>query len=138
MLSRAMMTAPEINAALAVLSGDDDDSRFRVEFGCNDSCDAAPGLSATLNGISVRNGQLVSFEQEDDDEEAEFDDGVLVIEAPSLELMVSCQDASGNTSAATATPAFPVDDDDDDDDGSVGDDGGDDDDDDGGDAGDDD
>jgi len=110
-------TAPDVTAALVCVDDcDDDEGKFRVEFSCSDACDTDPTItSATLNGIPVTNGQLVELEIDDDDE-LEWDDGVLQISASSFELEVTCEDASGNVGMATASPDFGGDDDDGDDD----------------------
>jgi hypothetical protein len=71
-------TAPTVTAELVPI-GDDDDE-FRVEF----------------NGIAVSNGQIVELGI-DDDNEVEWDDGMLSIEAPAITLTVTCTDAFGNT-----------------------------------------
>ena len=114
------VTPPEVTAALVPVKDDDDDEgRFRVEYGCSDACDTNPSITlAELNGIAVANGQIVELELEDDDEgqEVEWDDGILQIEASSFELVVECVDASGNEATATAVPQFADDDDEDDDD----------------------
>ena len=110
-------TPPEVTATL-VPAGEieDDEGRFRIEFSCSDTCDQnATITSAKLNGISVFDGQIVDLEI-DDEIEVEWDDGVLEIEAPSFELRVTCEDASGNLSTKTASPSFTPDDDIDDDD----------------------
>ena len=105
-----------MSTELVPLDGDDDEGRFQVTFGCADECDPDAGVtSATLNGIEVTNGQVVELEL-DDEEDADFDDGVLEIEAPSFELVVVCEDAPGNVGSATATPRFVTEDDDSDDD----------------------
>ncbi len=107
-------TPPEVTAAIvSVGEMDDDEGIFRVEFSCSDTCDSnATITSAELNGIAVTNGQLVKLER-DDETEVEWDDGVLEIEAPSFELVVTCNDASGNIKTASAVPSFGDDDDDD-------------------------
>lgn len=111
-------TAPTVTAALVRLGGDDDDDgRFRIEYTCSDACDANPAITtATLNGMAVANGQVVELELEDDDgQEVEYDDGILQIEAPSFELVVTCVDASGNEGTATAVPEFGDDEEDEED-----------------------
>jgi hypothetical protein len=107
-------TAPTPTASLVPVGGDDDDGQlFRVEYSCDDNCDASPTItSATLNGVPVANGQIVKLDLDDDEFEWEWDDGILEFEAPSFELVVTCQDASGNSATATATPTFAIDDDD--------------------------
>ncbi len=102
-------TPPDVTAALVPV-GDDDDE-FRVVFTCTDAVDASPVSSADINGIAVANGQIVELELDDD--EVEWDDGILKIEAPSITLTVTCTDASGNTT--TVTVELTDDDDDDDD-----------------------
>ena len=71
-------------------------------------------VCGTLVLSSRADGQVVELEL-DDDEDADFDDGVLEMEAPSFELLVICEDASGNLGSATATPRFVTEDDDSDD-----------------------
>jgi hypothetical protein len=108
--------APTVLAALVPVGGDDDDEgTFRVEFSCSDNCDQNPNISsATLNGVAVINGQLVSLEL-DDEEEVKTNDGILSIEAPLFLLSVTCIDASDNSNTATAVPTFTGGDDDSDD-----------------------
>ena len=53
----------------------------------------------------------------DDEEDSEWDDGILEIEAPSFELLVACEDASGNIGTATAAPEFGDDDEEEEEDG---------------------
>ena len=80
-------------------------------FSCEDNCDPNPVTTATLNGIAVSNGQIVSLEF-DDEMEVDTEDGILEIEAPSFELVATCTDSAGNVGEATAT-LEPADDDDD-------------------------
>ena len=110
-------TPPTVVAELVPVDVDDDDEGlFRVEYSCSDTDDANPVItSATLNGIPVDNGQLVELEI-DDDNESEFDEGILELEAPSFELVVTCVDESGNIGEASASPMFASDDDEDGDD----------------------
>lgn len=103
-------TAPILTAALVPVGEvDDDEGRFRIEFSCDDSCDVDAIPTAVLNNIPVTNGQVIELEL-DDDNDVDWDDGVLQIEAPSIELEVTCQDASGNVGTATALPLFVSDD----------------------------
>ncbi len=77
-------------------------------------CDPNQTLTAHINGIPVRNGQLVQLELDDDDEmEVEFDDGILSIEAKSIALVAVSTDSSGNTEMTITTPTFEVVDDND-------------------------
>lgn len=109
------LTPPEITASLVPLgNGDDDDDddegRFRVEFSATDNCDPSPSTTAELlvqglsNPITVLNGQIIEFENDDEDTEVEFEDGVLEIEAPALTLRVTATDLSGNTSIVEVEP----------------------------------
>ena len=81
-------TAPTVTAALVPVVGDDDDhddGLFRVEFSCSDSCDTNPAVTATLNGILVSNGQIVSLQLDDDGgQEVKWEDGILEIQAASF------------------------------------------------------
>lgn len=107
-------TAPDVTASLDPVGNgdeddDDDEGRFRVSFSALDNCanDVTASCVATLESpgcasISVVNGQIIEFEIEDDECEAEFEDGLLEIEGPSLTLTVDCSDPSGNTGTATA------------------------------------
>ena len=58
----------------------------KITFPASDICDAAPTVSAVLvvpgaSDIPVSNGQIISFERDDDDTEIELEDGILEIEA---------------------------------------------------------
>ena len=87
--------------------GDDDDDsdegRFRIQFAAADICDFAPTMTAVLkiagcsSDITVAQGQVIEFENEDEECEVEREDGILEIEAPGLVLMVTATDASGNS-----------------------------------------
>jgi len=87
-------TPPVITASLAPVDVEEDEGLFRVEFSATDENLAS--VNALLNGEPVTNGQLVELEI-DDDNEVEFDDGILEMEAPSFELIVTAIDDSGNT-----------------------------------------
>lgn len=104
------VTPPDVSASLVPIDVEEDEGLFRVEFSADDNCDANPAVNALLNGEPVTNGQLVELEI-DDDVEVEFDDGILEMEAPSFELIVTATDASGNTGVGRAIPMF-VDEDD--------------------------
>ncbi len=108
---------PPVTAALVPYGKvKENKGRFRVEYSCNDNCDPNGTTTAKLNGIPVENGQVAELEV-DNDSEIEWDHGTLEIEAPSFELVVTCEDAAGNKGMATAMPAFaPGGGDDDDDD----------------------
>ena len=61
-----------------------------------------------LGGIAVPNGQIVEIESQDDAEEAEYEfgDGVLEIEASEVTLCVIATDTAGETDTALAQPVF--------------------------------
>jgi len=105
---------PEITASLVPIDVEDDEGLFRVEFSASDESGVG-SITATLNGITVTNGQIVELEL-DDEEEVEFEDGILEIEASSFTLTVTATDELGNTSVLTISPTFTGTDDDDDDD----------------------
>lgn len=90
---------PEVIAALVPSK----ENWLRVEFSCSDSCGSDVEIVAELEAgqetISVKNGQLVTFER-DDESEIEWEGKILDIEAPSLKLTATCSDASGNVSEA--------------------------------------
>jgi len=112
-------TAPTVTAQLVpVVVGDDDDHHgkneehamkglFQVVFTASDIVDANPALTATLNGATVTNGQIVQLKQSKK-AEVEFEHGKLQVEGMSFTLDVSATDFSGNTGTASASYAFPV------------------------------
>jgi len=77
---------------------------FRVEFNATDESGVG-SITATLNGISVTNGQIVELEL-DDEEEVEFEDGILEIESSSFSLEVTASDDEGNTATVSVVPSF--------------------------------
>jgi len=101
---------------------DEDEGRFRIEFSCSDSGDANPTIaSATLNGISVTDGQIVELKLEaDGKQKVKWKKGVLIIEAPSFLPKVTCEDTLGNQGIAPAIPEFAPEEEDDDDEGGEG------------------
>ena len=121
--------APAVTASLDPLGagddGDDDDEGcFTVNFSATDICDMSPSVSAVLvmPGLAdriVSNGDVIEFEMEDDadDAEIEYEDGILEIEASSLTLRVTSTDAAGNTATLGAQPSGLASDNDDDGDG---------------------
>jgi len=79
---------------------------FKVVFTVNDIADANPTVTATLNGQTVSNGQIVKL-QRDDEAKAKFEHGQLEIKGMSFTLSVSATDASGNIGSASDAYAFP-------------------------------
>jgi len=100
------ITPPEITASLVPICGEDDEGLFRVEFSATDESGVG-SITATLNGITVTNGQIVELEL-DDEEEVEFEDGILEIEASSFTLDVTATDnaPTPNTSTESVIPSF--------------------------------
>ena len=101
---------PTATAWFVPIDVDDDEGTFQLKWTCSDTCDDTPTVtSATLNGISVSQGQVVELEL-DDEMEWEWDDGILEIEASSFLLEVTCTDDSGNETTSSASPIFVSDD----------------------------
>jgi hypothetical protein len=100
-------TAPVVTATLVPVSLEEDEGSFRVVFSATDLVDANPAITATLNGATVTNGQVVKLER-DDEAKVEFERGKLEIKGMSFSLDVSATDASGNTGTAAAAYAFPA------------------------------
>ena len=113
-------TAPTVTAALENLihgRGDDDDNgrRFVVRFTCADGCSPGATATATINGITVTNGQVVQLVMSRGPQKVQtVGQNVLKIKAPAFELVVTCVDASGNQGRAVVRPVFPPHHDDDD------------------------
>ncbi len=100
--------APVVTASLvAVRGGGDDESMqsFRIVFSATDAV-GVKTLSASLNGITVTNGQIVQLKIKTGVQKTKRDDGRLQIQAPSFTLTVTASDAAGNTSSTTAVPVF--------------------------------
>ena len=120
-------TAPTVTAALVCVSADDDDDGcgdddtvFQVVFSCSDSCDEDPTITSAVllvggTEIPVTNGQMLELEL-DDEVDVEEEDGILEIQGPSFELVVTCEDEEGNVGTATAKPEFADEEDDEEDD----------------------
>jgi len=99
------VTPPEITASLVQLCGEDDEGLFRVEFSATDNTELG-SITATLNGNPVVDGQIVKLELDDDEEESEFEDGILEIESNSFSLDVTASDSEGNTATVSVVPSF--------------------------------
>ncbi|TLS74950.1 HYR domain-containing protein [Mariprofundus erugo] len=99
-------TAPAVAAALEAVKVEGQEGVFRVVFSSHDLVDANPALSATLNGVTVSNGQSVHLSY---GSRQKVEGGRNVeIEAPSFSLDVISTDASGNAGSAAAAYAFPA------------------------------
>jgi len=99
-------TAPAVTATLVPTELDEDEGKFRIEFSATDIVDPNPAISATLNGATVTNGQVVELERKKK-AKAKFDDGELEISGLSFTLAVVATDQSGNSGSASAFYAFP-------------------------------
>lgn len=100
--------SPVVTASLVpVRGGGDDESMqsFRIVFAASDAV-GVKTLSASLNGISVTNGQIVQLKIKTGIQKTKRDDGRLQMQAPSFRLTVTASDAAGNTSSTTAVPVF--------------------------------
>jgi len=98
-------TAPAVTVKLVAVGMDEDEALFRVTFSATDIADPNPTVTATLNGATVTNGQVVKLER-DDEVKVEFEHGKLEIKGMNFSLNVSATDASGNTGAAADAFAF--------------------------------
>ena len=101
---------PVATAWFVPIDVEEDEGTFQLMWTCSDACDDTPTVtSATLNGISVSQGQIVELEL-DDEMEWEWEDGILEIEGTSFVLDVTCTDDSGNDTSTVASPVFVSDD----------------------------
>ena len=92
---------PDVIADLILVSGDDEEGLYMVEFKASDICDADPVVSGTIEvcgrEIPVSSGQVIEIELDEEDEcETEWEDGRLQIEAGKVMLRVIAVDFSGN------------------------------------------
>jgi cysteine-rich repeat protein len=84
--------------------GDRTSGTFRVTFAAGDACGPVRPESAIDFGcreVPVRDGELVAFERDDDDCEAERGRHGLEIESESAVLRVHAKDAAGNSATCT-------------------------------------
>ncbi|MHB8651344.1 MAG: HYR domain-containing protein, partial [Gaiellaceae bacterium] len=101
-------TPPAVTASLVPLKrGGDDEStqRFQIVFSASDLVGVA-SLTATLNGVTVTNGQIVVLRVSKKPQKVTTEDGIVRISAGSFTLTVTAADAAGNSATATATPVF--------------------------------
>jgi len=97
-----------IVASLVQICGEDNEGLFTVQFS-ETVVSGVASLTATLNGITVTDGQIVALELDDDDEqEVDFEDGVLEISASSFSLDVTATDNASppNTATGSLSPSF--------------------------------
>lgn len=116
-------TGPAVTVALVnTKKGGDDDSEqtFRVVISATDAV-GVTSLTATLNGVTVTNGQIVKLKKtKKGAQKVKRDDGKLQIEATSFLLSATARDAAGNSTTVTAVPSFNDKGKNDDDDGKKG------------------
>ncbi len=102
-------TPPAVTASLTpVRGGGDDESmqQFKVTFSATDAV-GVTSLTASLNGVTVTNGQIVSLKViRSGAQRTRFDDGRLQIQATSFKLTVTAADGAGNTASTTVVPVF--------------------------------
>jgi hypothetical protein len=100
---------PVVTARLVSLSkgGDDESTQsFRVVFSATDPA-GIRSLTATLNGVAVTNGQIVTLKlAKKGAQKVTREDGRLQIQALSFLLTVSATDNAGGSATATAAPVF--------------------------------
>ena len=112
-------TPPEVTAALVPIDVGSNQGTFEAQFTCTDDCDSDPAITtATLNGVDVTNGQIVSLRvrRAGSDKSGKSDksrksrkrgrDAILTIDGLAFELTVECVDGEGNAASATATAEF--------------------------------
>lgn len=102
-------TAPAITATITpIRDGGDDQSMqfFKINFSATDDT-AVTSLTAVLNGIPVRDGQIVQLQTTTKGNlSSPRDSAHMQLRAASFSLVVTAADEAGNTSSFTATPVF--------------------------------
>jgi hypothetical protein len=102
-------TAPVITASITALRGGGDDQSmqfFTISFSATDDT-GVTSLSATLNGVPVRDGQIVQLQVSTKGNlAAPRDTPHMQMRAASFSLVVTASDAAGNTTTTTITPEF--------------------------------
>lgn len=100
-------TAPSITASMTARGGGDDQSAqfFTISFSATDAGGVA-SISATLNGVPVRDGQVVQLQTTTKGNFFPRDTPFMRMRAESFSLVVTATDAAGNTSTATVIPVF--------------------------------
>ena len=84
-------------------------SDFIVEASCTDDNDGVTLDSAEINGVSVQDGERVRLVISSREKNPSYRKGKLKIQSASIELVVSCVDAAGNTGTATIMPVYQAD-----------------------------
>ncbi len=101
-------TAPAIVATLSPRGGGDDESSqfFTIAYSATDAV-GVKTLTATLNGVTVTNGQVVQLQTiKSGAQSVKRDDGKLQIKATAFALVVTAVDTAGNTITKTVVPVF--------------------------------
>ena len=99
--------APVVEATFQRLRGRMFMGLYRVRYSCEDAIDPNPSCEGVINeSIPVADGQLVSLIRAPGRSWHKVRGSVLIIKAPSFELVVTGTDAAGNTATATAEPKF--------------------------------
>ncbi len=92
----ATLTARQVNLKTGV---------FEVGVSCVDDGEGVE-TTATLNGVPIDDGDLVRLITQPGRSRHVTTPGFTIFMAPSFELVVTCTDAAGNTTTATARPVF--------------------------------
>jgi hypothetical protein len=84
-------------------------SNFFVGASCSDDEPGVQLVSAQINGVDVHDGEKVRLTVTSRPKAPQYRKGKLTIKASTIELVVMCVDAAGNTSSASVQPAYLAD-----------------------------
>ena len=101
-------TPPSIDATIYTqsLSKNQDKGTFRIFYDVRDLVDYNPTITAELNGLSVYNGQFVTLEYNEKNDDIKQKQGVSYLRGTSFILTVTATDASQNFATVSSNAVF--------------------------------
>ena len=99
---------PTVSAALVPIQTGAKQGKFTVQVSCTDDVTKDCALKAELNGVPVKNGDVVQLVVNPGKQTVQTNPGtgVITIKAPSFTMTVTCTDEAGNSSTVKVTPQF--------------------------------
>jgi len=99
---------PTVSAALVPIQTGAKQGKFTVQVSCTDDVTKDCALKAVLNGVPVKNGDVVQLVVNPGKQTVQTNPGtgVVTIKAPSFTMTVTCTDEAGNSSTVKVTPQF--------------------------------
>ena len=99
---------PTVSATLVPIQSGGKQGKFTVRVSCTDDVTRDCALKAVLNGVPVKNGDIVQLVVNPGRQTVQSNPstGVITIKAPAFMMTATCTDEAGNSSTVEVAPQF--------------------------------